>query len=108
DDPHARPHGAPPSEPAKGPPRDVTPSGKTTEVAVGEMKIQVPEEWEVRPPSSDMRLAELVIPGPGGDAELAVFRFPGGAGGVQANIDRWKGQFQPPEGKSIDDVTEVT
>jgi hypothetical protein len=52
-----------------------------------------------------MRVAQWVLPGPGGDAELVVFRFPGGGGGIEQNVARWKGQFQPPEGKSIDDVT---
>jgi len=101
--PHAM--GAQAKEP--GPPRDVDPSGETTDAELAELTVPVPKEWEKETPSSSMRLAQWTIPGPGGDAELVVFRFPGGAGGVQANVDRWKGQFQPPEGKTIDDVTTV-
>ena len=42
------------------------------------------------------------------DAELAIFFFgPGGGGSDADNIKRWKGQFQPPEGKSIDDVAKL-
>jgi hypothetical protein len=88
--------------------RDVTPSGETRDETIAELVLPVPKEWETRPVSSKMRLAQFVLPGPGGDAELVVYRFPGGAGGAQANIDRWKGQFQAPEGKSIDDVTKTT
>lgn len=50
-------------------------------------------------PASPMRKAELRVPGPEGtgDKEAAivtVFHFgPGEGGGVQANIDRWFGQF---------------
>lgn len=50
-----------------------------------------------------MRLATLRVPhapGDSDDAELAVFHFgPGGAGGVDANIQRWVGQFQDREPK---------
>lgn len=105
-DPHAGLQKAAPKE--KGPPRDITPSGKTREEKVAELVLAVPEEWETGQVTSQMRLAQYTVPGPGGDAELVVFRFPGGAGGVQANIDRWKGQFKPPEGKTIDDVTKTS
>jgi hypothetical protein len=97
---------APPKE--KGPPREITPSGETRDEKVAELALKVPKEWETQQVTSQMRLAQFALPGPGGDAELVVFRFPGGAGGVQANIDRWKGQFKPPEGKTIDDVTKTT
>jgi hypothetical protein len=106
-DPHqGNPHAALAKE--KGPPQDVTPSGETNAEAIAELKLAVPVEWKKGQPRSTMRLAEFTIPGPGGDAELVVFRFPGGAGGVQANVDRWKTQFQPPEGKTIDDMTTVS
>lgn len=96
--------GAPPSAP-KGPPRDVTPSGETVAETLPGLAFAVPKEWEKGTPSNAMRLSQYVLPGPGGDAELVVFRFPGGAGGIEQNLTRWKGQFQPPEGKTIDDVS---
>jgi hypothetical protein len=106
----ANPHGgmagmkaATPDE--AGPPRDVDPSGETTSEAFAELKVEVPKEWEKGQPSNAMRVAEFSIPGPGGDAELVVYRFAGGAGGVEANVERWKGQFQPPQGKTMDDLT---
>ncbi len=116
--PHAGPHagaggphagmGKPPmAKKEPGPPRDITPTGEVAEASITGLTLSVPKEWESSPPTSSMRLAQWVIPGPGGDGELVVYRFPGGGGGVQANIDRWKGQFQPPEGKTIDDVATV-
>lgn len=105
--PNANPHGGmgkAPAPPKAGPPRDVTPSGETSEAVLAEFKVQVPTEWEKGTPSSMMRMAQWVVPGPGGDAELVVFRFSGGAGGVEANMKRWKGQFHPPEGKTPDDI----
>lgn len=102
----ADPHGASKAKP-KGPPRDVTPSGEVKEETLDELKVSVPVEWEKGHPRSTMRLAEFTLPGPGGDAELVVYRFEGGAGDVEANIERWKGQFEPPEGKSMDELTKV-
>jgi len=110
-DPHAaaNPHaGMPPmmGTPApKGPPRDITPSGQTVPETLPGLALAVPSEWEKGQPTNPMRVAQWVLPGPGGDAELVVFRFPGGGGGIEANVARWKGQFQAPEGKTIDDVT---
>jgi hypothetical protein len=108
-DPHAGLNmGKPKTEaPPKGPPRDITPSGEVVEETIKELKVSVPKEWEKGAPSGTMRVAQWVLPGPGGDGELVVYRFAGGAGGVEANIERWKGQFQPPEGKTIDDMTKV-
>lgn len=115
-DPHAglgaNPHaGMPPmmggAAPPKGPPRDITPSGEVTDSDLRGLSLAAPKEWESQPPRSSMRVAQWVIPGPGGDGELVVTRFPGGGGGIEANVARWKSQFQPPEGKSIDDVTKV-
>jgi len=107
--------GAPPMMPAMpavaaGPPqnpREVTPTGELRDELFSGLSLKVPVEWTSRPPASAMRLAELVLPGPGGDTALVIYRFPGGAGGVEANIARWKGQFAPPEGKSIDDLSSV-
>lgn len=107
-DAKANPHagmGAPPPAAAKGPPRDITPTGKRRAEKADELAFEVPEEWETQKVGSPMRKAQFVVPGPGGDAEMVVFRFAGGAGGVDANIARWKGQFQAPEGKTIDDIT---
>jgi hypothetical protein len=57
-----------------------------------------------------MRVKQFSVPGSGekSDAELIVFFFgEGQGGGAQANIDRWKGMFVPPEGKKIEDVSKV-
>lgn len=64
---------------------------------VGEFSFERPEGWEWIVPSSTMRRAQLNVPNPaGGDvAEVTFFHFGAGqGGGVQANVDRWFGQFQ--------------
>ena len=80
--------------------RELTPTGETRDEVIGELALKVPSEWTRGEPKSRMRLAEFKLPGPGGDVELAVFRFPGG-GSVQANLDRWKGQLQGPDGAPV-------
>lgn len=94
--------------PAKaGPPREVTPSGDAVPETLAEFTVSVPKEWEKGQPSGMMRMAQWVVPGPGGDGELVVYRFKGGAGGVEANMTRWKGQFTPPEGKTLEDISKT-
>jgi|WetSurMetagenome_2_1015567.scaffolds.fasta_scaffold30292_2 hypothetical protein len=64
---------------------------------VAGVKWQAPKRWGVQGPR-DMRVATYNIPPAEGDAEqgeCAVFYFGDNAGGtVDANIDRWIGQFE--------------
>jgi hypothetical protein len=50
-----------------------------------------PAVWAVAPNPSTMRLATYKVAGPGGEAELSVARA---GGSVDANIERWIGQFE--------------
>lgn len=73
------------------------------------LTFKAPTTWKRTPPASQMRLAQLQIDPAEGDkepAELQVFAFPGGAGSVQANVDRWQGQFQDKEGNRPKVVSE--
>ncbi len=93
------PAGHPPlSQAVAGPAEKVKPSGELRPEKVSGLAFSVPKEWQRTKPSSAMRLAQFVVPGPGGAASLAVFRFRGGAGGVEANVDRWAKQFSTPDG----------
>lgn len=64
------------------------------------LKFQAPAGWKSLP-ARGMRAAQLTVPGSGdkNHAEFIVFAFPGGAGTVQANLDRWQGQFKGEDGK---------
>jgi hypothetical protein len=56
-----------------------------------------PPTWKTRPAASSMRIAEFTVPRTAGDAEdaeVVIFFFGGGGGSVDANIQRWVGQFQ--------------
>ena len=63
----------------------------------GGITFDVPAGWKSSRPSSTMRRAQLSIPPVAGDkdsCEVVLFAFPGGAGSVDANIERWAGQFR--------------
>jgi hypothetical protein len=80
---------------------------KGTAVDLDGLKSAAPSAWKEEP-AGRMRLMQFRLPRTKGDpydAELVIYKGIGGS--AQANIDRWKGQFTPPEGKSIDDVAKV-
>jgi hypothetical protein len=72
----------------------------------GSLAFTAPPAWHTRPAASSMRVAEFVIPrvqADAEDAELIVYYFGTGAGTVDANIDRWIGQMQQPDGTATRD-----
>ena len=72
----------------------------------GALSFTAPESWKPRPAASSMRVAEFVVPKVGTDPEDAdvVIYFAGGGGSVDANIQRWIGQFQQPSGAPAKDA----
>ena len=87
---------APPPISSRGPVGEMPPSSQAA--TEGSIDFDLPQSWQSQPPSSNMRLTQAVIPGPGGPGELAVFYFgPGGGGAVDANIQRWIEQMESPE-----------
>jgi hypothetical protein len=82
--------------------------GKGSEVELDGLRSRAPAEWKEERPSNRMRLTQFRLPKQKGDeqdAELVIFKGLGGS--AKDNVERWKGQFQPPEGKKIDDVAKV-
>jgi hypothetical protein len=65
----------------------------------------VPADWVAEKPSTEMRLVQYRIPGPG-DAEpatLVVYYFGVGQGGsVEANVARWRAQFTANDGGPVE------
>ena len=69
----------------------------------GEVTFKAPDGWLAEAPNNPMRKAQYRLPGPAGDGEMAVFFFPGAGGSVNANLDRWYGQFKQPDGTQTKD-----
>jgi hypothetical protein len=81
-------------------PRD---EGQGHAVNLGGLESRAPADWKPQP-AGQMRAYQFGID----NAQLVIFYFgPGGAGSADANVKRWKGMFNPPEGKSIDDVSKL-
>ena len=72
--------------------------------ANGELRYKVPEGWVTEKSTSAMRVAQYRLPkveGDPEDASLVLYYFGATQGGaVQANIDRWIGQMEQPDGSS--------
>ena len=69
---------------------------------VSEFTFQRPAKWEWVETASSMRKAQLKVNDAEkkNSAEVVFFHFgPSNGGGVQANVDRWFGQFQEPREK---------
>lgn len=68
------------------------------EFKVAGMTFDAPKEFVSVKPSSFMRKAQLKVGVDAGEGEIVFFHFgAGAAGGVQANVDRWFGQFIEPK-----------
>jgi hypothetical protein len=66
------------------------------------LHFDAPKEWTAQPSSSAMRVAQYTLPRAAGDSEdgeLIVYYFGGQGGSVQANLDRWVGQMEQPDGR---------
>lgn len=77
-------------------------------IAVADVVLTPAADWRVERPRSMMRKAQLAIPGDAGDGELVVFFFgTGQGGGVDANVQRWLGQFQKADGEVVEGERET-
>src|SRR5438128_1815300 len=76
-------------------------------VAQGTLRFTAPPDWTAKPASSAMRIAEYALPRAAGapeDADLVVYFFGGQGGDIEANVTRWIGQMQQPDGRASKDV----
>ncbi|MBL8850895.1 MAG: hypothetical protein JNG89_14550 [Planctomycetaceae bacterium] len=81
------------------------PSSVATEATISGFKFQVPAGWrqaELSPAQQGFVDARFEIPRHGDDVKLTLSTI---SGGVDANIERWIGQFQLPEGTLPDSET---
>src|SRR5437879_5991746 len=77
---------------------------KGTVVTLGPLKSTAPADWKNQAPANKFRAYQFGV----GDAELVIFYFgEGGGGNPNDNITRWKSQFLPPEGKTIEEASKT-
>ena len=80
-------------------------------VAQPALHYDAPDDWIEQPSESPMRVTEFRlprVPGDSEDAELVVFYFGGSGGSVEANLQRWIGQMEQPDGRSSFEVASTT
>ena len=80
----------------------LTAAATTWLIAASGLTYTAPVGWTVVPTSSSMRVAQFALPRAAGDtgaAEMIVYYFGGTGGSVEANIDRWIGQMEQPDGR---------
>lgn len=70
----------------------------------GAFSLSAPEGWKRVQPKSGIVETEFEIPGEG-DAAAGRMTVMGAGGTVQANVDRWIGQFAQPDGSDTKDKT---
>jgi len=74
--------------------------------APSRLAYEVPKDWKAVETSSSMRLAQWSY---GAKSEIVVFYFGEGQGGsIEANLDRWYGQFQQTNGGPTRERAKVT
>lgn len=96
--PAAAPEASAPMSDGPAPGEDAAPGAADID-----LEWSVPRSWTVDL-AQGMRIATYMIPGTGGAAaaECAVYYFgPGMGGGVDANLERWKSEFEPLEKHDI-------
>ncbi|NNE10319.1 MAG: hypothetical protein HKN20_17295 [Gemmatimonadetes bacterium] len=103
---HEGDHAEAPEPAASTPPAEL----EAGYVAQAGIAYKVPEGWLAETPSSSMRKAQYALPSgiPDSKGEVTLFHFgAGGGGGVDANLRRWAGQFQQPDGSDPMKVAET-
>ena len=67
------------------------------------LTFTAPAQWKAVTVSSPMRVAQWALPHVAGDAqdgELVIYYFGGQGGSLEANVERWIGQMQQPDGRA--------
>jgi hypothetical protein len=79
----------------------------TMELGGGAMRLKAPAEWKRKQPQTAIVEHEFAVPASKGDSADGRMTVMSAGGGVEANIDRWYGQFTQPDGGSTRDRAKV-
>ena len=78
------------------------PAARVFTIAEGAFTLEAPEGWKRVEPKSGMVETEFSIPTAAGDA-AGRMTVMGAGGSIDANIERWYGQFSQPDGSATKD-----
>ncbi len=77
------------------------------DLAGGKLELTAPPNWMRKQPKVRIIEHEFAVPAVEGDTGDGRVTIMGAGGGVQANIDRWLGQFSQPDGGSTKERAKV-
>jgi len=77
------------------------------ELAEGKLVVTTPESWTKKMPRSRIIEHEYEIPAVEGDENPGRMTVMGAGGSIEANIDRWAGQFDLKGGKPKKEETKI-
>ena len=82
---------------------DPAPDAAEFTVADGRFSLAAPADWQRVRPRSMIVETEFSVPPVGDDSQPGRLTVMGAGGSIEANIDRWCGQFSQPDGSKTAD-----
>jgi hypothetical protein len=92
----------PQSKPGESPVAPADEAASHTIVLGDKLTLTAPASWVPKQPGNPMILQEFTVPAAKGDPRDGRMTVSSAGGTVAANIDRWAGQFQQPDGAKSD------
>lgn len=77
------------------------------EIKLGKLATEAPKDWKQEQPRVRIIAYEFSVPAEGDDEKDGRFTVMAAGGSLDANIDRWVGQFTQPDGGSTKDRTKT-
>jgi hypothetical protein len=77
------------------------------ELAGGKLQLKAPQTWTRKRPQTSIVEHEFAAPSAEGDSVEGRFTVMAAGGSIEANIDRWIGQFSQPDGGSTKERAKI-
>jgi hypothetical protein len=76
-------------------------------IKIGKLTAMAPADWTKEKPANLLRSYQFKLPGAEDFPQPQLAVFPESNPSVEKNFPRWKAQFVPPEGKTVDDISKT-
>lgn len=83
---------------------EAKPGDRKIDLAEGKVSLEAPKDWVRKQPRTKIVEHEFAVPAVKGDTTDGRFTVMAAGGGVEANIERWVGQFSAEDGAAKDRV----
>jgi hypothetical protein len=89
------------------PSEDAPTKTRGIELAEGALSLEVSEDWKTVQPRVRIIEHEFAVPSGADEEETGRVTIMVAGGSVEANVDRWLGQFELPEGGNVKEKAEI-